>query len=95
MNLHSERLKTGVLVYKTITILRWDASPPHGSYRIEIEANQFAANLLLPEQFVQRYLKESGLDYGVKHDERAIEDMTKAFQVSPLAMAIRVGNLYS
>lgn len=94
IKMHSERLKTGVLVDKTITILRRDARPAHGSYRIEVEANQFAANFLLPEQFVQRYLKEAGLDYGVKHDESAIEDMAKAFQVSPLAMAIRIGNLF-
>ena len=95
ISLHDEVLKKGALVDKTITILHRDASSAQGTYRIEVEANQFAANLLMPEKFIRKYLREAGLDYGVTHDERAIEEMAKAFQVSTMAMAIRIGNLSS
>ena len=93
IKMHSELLKQGALVDKTITILRRDTKSSNGFYRIEIEANQFAANLLMPKRFIQLYLREAGLDYGVKQDESAIEDMARAFQVSPMAMAIRIGNV--
>lgn len=93
IKLHSALLKEGALVDKTITILRRDTSSSSGAYRIEIEANQFAANLLMPKRFIQGYLQEAGLDYGVKQDESAIEEMARAFQVSPMAMAIRIGNV--
>ncbi len=93
ISLHGEVLKKGALVDKTITILRRDTNSAQGMYRIEVEANQFAASLLMPKDFIEQYLTEASLDYGVTQDESAIEDMAKAFQVSTMAMAIRIGNL--
>ena len=93
--LHNEELKGGALVDKTITMLRRDARSASGVHRIEVEANQFAAALLMPRGFIDEYMEEHGLDYGVINDEDAIEDMARAFQVSSMAMAIRLGNIWS
>lgn len=54
----------------------------------EIQANQFAANLLMPTSFLQRDLNL--LD---KIDDNSIRWLSKRYHVSPLAMQIRLTNL--
>ena len=60
----------------------------------EIEANQFAAELLMPEQLVREgvgALVESDSTITV---ERAIQSLAKTFRVSELAMTHRLTNLH-
>lgn len=54
----------------------------------EIEANQFAANLLMPTRFLRRDLQELGaIDV---EDATVIEELAKKYEVSPHAMTLRL-----
>jgi Zn-dependent peptidase ImmA (M78 family) len=55
----------------------------------EIEANQFAAELLMPEEFLARDIVE----YFGDDPEIAVAGLAKKYQVSEQAMAIRLGAL--
>ena len=59
-----------------------------GVKKEEIEANQFAAELLMPREFLLEALE----DY-VYIDEDDIDDLARVFKVSAQAMAIRLGRL--
>jgi len=55
----------------------------------EIEANQFAAALLMPEAFLKEDVEMfDGTDY-----EDAVSELAKKYQVSIQAMSIRLGSL--
>ena len=56
----------------------------------EIEANQFAAELLMPEEFIHQSVGD--LDPETSVDE-AIESLSRLFQVSPIAITYRLTNL--
>lgn len=94
--LHQDELQNDrAHVDKTITILRRDGATAQGTVKIEIQANQFAAALLMPQALIRKYMNNQHLDYGVIQDEDAIEEMAKAFVVSSTAMAFRIGNLFT
>ncbi|KCZ48483.1 hypothetical protein HY17_16670 [Hyphomonas sp. CY54-11-8] len=80
-------------VDKVITMLNRDSKSAAGTVNIEIEANQFAAEFLMPRKFVMQYMDENDLDYGTVADEQAIEDMANAFNVSSTAMTYRVAKI--
>lgn len=61
-----------------------------GEDRMEVEANQLAAALLMPEELVREEVLNVGFDLG---DERALETLANEFQVSRLAMSHRLANL--
>src|SRR6266480_2924717 len=61
-----------------------------GDYRQEQQANQFAADLLMPEDLVRGYLTQNRLDLT---DESDLYRLAVAFGVSEQAMSIRVLNL--
>ena len=54
--LHQDVLQKGAHVDKTITMLRRDGESAQGSVLIEIQANQFAAALLMPEFLIRKYM---------------------------------------
>jgi len=56
----------------------------------EIEANKFAANLLMPERFVNKLVKGRPVD--LQDDER-VEELARAFGVSTQAVVFRLANL--
>ena len=56
----------------------------------EIEANQFAAELLMPEEFIRQSVKD--LDPTTSVDE-AIETLSRSYQVSAAAITFRLTNL--
>jgi len=56
----------------------------------EIEANQFAAELLMPQDFIFKSVED--LDPEISVDE-AIEKLSHLFQVSSIAMTYRLTNL--
>lgn len=56
----------------------------------EIEANQFAAELLMPEEFIRQSVED--LDPETPVDE-AIESLSRLFQVSSTAIIYRLTNL--
>lgn len=56
----------------------------------EIEANAFAAELLMPTQMVERDLRKYGVD---PDDDELIQDLAKKYQVSMQAMTFRLAKL--
>ncbi len=68
-----------------------------GTNQQEIEANAFAAALLMPEQFVRVELvalMETGKIFDLSSDnEEFIKSLSKTFKVSTMAMTYRIGNL--
>ena len=70
-----------------------DATSSQATDSREIEANQFAAELLMPATFVRASVEsliERDSDIAV---EDAIEDLAQAYRVSPLAMTHRLTTL--
>ena len=88
--LYRDELNKGVHVDKTITMLRRNSECSKGSVLIEVPATRFAAELLMPEFLISKYLKEHNLRYGAASDEDSIQSMARAFEVSETAMAIRM-----
>jgi len=66
-----------------------DEKSSEGSDRREIEANHFAACLLMPEELVELEIEKLGRDL----DESDIETLAQIFEVSPIAMSIRLSAL--
>jgi Zn-dependent peptidase ImmA (M78 family) len=56
----------------------------------EIEANEYAACILMPEELVLAELKNIHFDYT---DDGAIKELAKKFDVSSVAMSVRISNL--
>lgn len=67
-----------------------DSSSAAGEDRLEIEANAFAAALLMPATFVRSAIAELRVNIA---DDEAIDELAKRFLVSRQAMTFRVANL--
>lgn len=85
--LHQEATK--VFVDSTLTFYR-DERSSDGIYQQEIEANTFAAELLLPEQAVRAAFSQSNIDI---FDDVAIARLAARFDVSAQALMIRLVRL--
>ncbi|KUP25799.1 ImmA/IrrE family metallo-endopeptidase [Paenibacillus sp. DMB5] len=59
----------------------------------EIEANAFAAALLMPEELLEEYINENYDGYIDYNDDEQIKTMADAFGVSTQALMIRLGKL--
>lgn len=55
----------------------------------EIEANYFAASILMPKHMLDELSAEEALD-----NDPMVKDLARRFQVSGLAMSLRLANLY-
>lgn len=56
----------------------------------EIEANAFAASLLMPEEFIRNDVRRMQIDF---EDASQVEALAKRYRVSPQAMTFRLLNL--
>lgn len=63
-----------------------------GQDRIEIEANRFAAELLMPEKFLK---KEKEISSGCMDFENGLTSLAEKYGVSVQAMAIRLSNFFA
>lgn len=61
--------------------------------REEVEANGFAAALLMPEEMLDVALSRSLRSVDADDTQALIEDLARRFQVSPQAMEYRLANL--
>ena len=61
-----------------------------GEKRAEIQANQFAAALLMPKESIRREMGEGVIDLG---DEEVLKELAAKFLVSSQAMAYRMSAL--
>ena len=75
---------------KPITFLRDDIASTGQEWR-EIEANHFAAGILMPKDLVESEL--SRLRKKFSDEDELISALAEAFDVSPQAMGIRLGTL--
>lgn len=85
--LHTEALLNGVHVDKGI--LRRDTISSEGSEEIEIQANAFASELLMPSSAISEAL---GHDFDLD-DSKKVEQLAKQFKVSLAAMQYRLMRL--
>jgi Zn-dependent peptidase ImmA (M78 family) len=71
-------------------VYRRDRRSSTGDHRREVEANRFAAALLMPESLVLREIQDLDFDLA---DEQALAAFAARFQVSTHAMSLRLGHL--
>src|SRR5689334_9073653 len=92
LRLHREHITNTVHVDKgfRVSILRRDATSAAGTERLEIEANQFAAALLIPRKILDHVLAETRIDID---DEAGLESCAKKFKVSKATLEFRIRNL--
>ena len=67
-----------------------------GTKQQEIEANAFAAALLMPEPLIEQEIqkmRDKGLFFELGGDNKIIDDLANTFKVSPMAMTYRLSNL--
>ena len=88
VQLHRHELERAVHVDRGS--LRRDALAAAGVDRIEIEANTFAAELLMPTELLRSALKGRSVDL---EDDRAVAALAKRFKVSDAAMRYRLSSL--
>lgn len=67
-----------------------DEKSAQGTSYEEVEANSFAAELLMPEQSLQNLLRNNPID---AFDEIALQILANRFEVSTQALTIRLVNL--
>jgi Zn-dependent peptidase ImmA (M78 family) len=80
-----------VHIDKQFLVMRRDKDSSKGTSPEEMEANLFAAELLIPEAFLARDMKEAG-SFNFPDDDR-VEQLAKKYRVSQQAMTIRLATL--
>jgi Zn-dependent peptidase ImmA (M78 family) len=83
--IHIDREKVGVQVW------RRNEESRQGTNSQEVEANLFAAELLMPSRFISRDLES--IRVTDCSDEKIVEHLAELYQVSEQAMTIRLTNL--
>jgi Zn-dependent peptidase ImmA (M78 family) len=63
------------------------------SGRDEVEANAFAAELLMPRRFIEREIDAAVERYGTLRRDALTAELANKFKVSPEAMSYRLSNL--
>jgi len=72
-------------------VINRDTSSSEGTTREEVEANQFAAELLMPVRFLLRDIRTS--DFDLESDD-GVQSLAKKYGVSVSAMSYRVANVF-
>lgn len=88
--LHSDKIREAVHVDKGLRILPRDEVSSEGIDPLEIEANAFAAELLMPRNFLLEALNGQGLDI---EDDASVEKFARKFRVSASAIRFRLAGL--
>ena len=89
IQLHRDELENAVHVDRGS--LRRDVLASAGVDPIEIEANAFAAELLMPTEFLKSVLEGRSVDL---EDDKAVGALAKRFRVSDAAMRYRLSSLW-
>lgn len=90
--LHKEAITKQVHVDKKFPMLMRDSVSAAGVDEMEIEANFFAAELLMPKELLMTALEDTPFDID---DEDVVGELARRFRVSPAAMRFRLGNLFA
>lgn len=90
LELHRAMITTAVHVDNEFPALMRDANSATGTEQIEIQANQFAAALLMPRNLIDQALAGKQFDID---NAGPIEELAKKFRVSKQALEYRIRNL--
>lgn len=90
LELHRDIITSSIHVDKGFPALMRDATSAKGEDRMEIEANQFAAELLMPMAMVEREL--AGKQFDIE-DDAPFEEIAKKFRVSKQALELRIRSI--
>lgn len=90
--LHRDMITSAVHVDKEFPVLMRDSVSQKGVNSVEIEANQFAAELLMPTDMLVKALSDTPFDID---SDAPIEALAKKFKVSKQALEYRIRNLQS
>lgn len=93
--LHRAKITREVHIDKAFPMLRRDSVSTAGIDEMEIEANLFAAELLMPKDFLMGALGALGSNLLDIDDDVAVKALAKRFRVSPSAMRFRLGSLFT
>ena len=90
--LHRTEITKEIHVDKEFPMLMRDSVSSAGVNEMEIEANLFASELLMPVEFLAKSLDAEPFDID---DEGAVRALAKEYKVSASAMRFRLGNLFA
>lgn len=79
-----------LFIDKKYSVVFRDPNTSSGEHRAEIQANQFAAALLMPYPLLEAEVTRRNLDLG---DDKALMMLAREFQVSVQAIGYRLSNL--
>jgi Zn-dependent peptidase ImmA (M78 family) len=88
--MHKSMLEGKVHVDKGIKVLMRSGISSAGTVNEEIQANRFAAELLMPKEAILEILKDKIIDID---DDEPVEDLARKFKVSKRAMEHRISNI--
>ncbi len=88
--LHKNQVAQEIHVDKFFPMLMRDSISAAGIKQIEIEANFFAAELLMPKTLLIKELGDESFDID---EEEIVGTLARKFEVSQSAMRFRLGNL--
>ncbi len=88
--LHRHLIADRVHIDKRFPVLMRDSNSATGTQRMEMEANRFAAELLMPSFLLLPMLKKNGFDID---DEEPLEKLSRKFRVSKQALDYRIRNI--
>jgi Zn-dependent peptidase ImmA (M78 family) len=89
--LHAQEIEKAVHIDKEYRVLLRDDVSSQGIDPLEIDANAFASELLMPREFLMSALDAGGLDI---EDEVGIEALARKFRVSTSAMRYRLAGRF-
>lgn len=92
LTLHKGLIGKEIHVDKRFPMLMRDSLSATGISRIEIEANLFAAEILMPRYLLTEALNNEPFDID---EEETVNSLARSFRVSPAAMRFRLGNLFA
>lgn len=84
------RHASGLFIDKAYNAVYRDSKASKGEHRAEIQANQFAAALLMPQDLIVQEVQSQDFDLA---DEEALPGLAQRFQVSQQALSFRLSNL--
>jgi Zn-dependent peptidase ImmA (M78 family) len=87
LELHREMITSAVHVDKSFPVLMRDPKSATGTDEVEIQANQFAAELLMPRILLDQALAGKPFDID---DDKPLEELAKKFRVSKQALEYRI-----
>jgi Zn-dependent peptidase ImmA (M78 family) len=87
LELHRQMITSNVHVDKNFPALMRDPRSATGTEQVEIEANQFAAALLMPDGLIEQALAGKQFDID---DDGPMEEIAKKFRVSKQALEYRI-----